>query len=218
MEKPLQKDQFKRKVRQEFIIGGIVLFFVVATAYLKGCFSKKEETATNQTIINNNSDSASSSTINNKNVEVKGEQIIAGRDANINKREVKGDQINTGRNAYIDKRKVEVKGDAFFDSSKQVNYYQGLKQRHLDLALMKKILDSIPSKTTKIEILAGGGKEGENLAKEISDFLEKRGYEKPVIGPWILTGNWDITEYHFDVANSTFEIEIHPQSNDQQIH
>ncbi|HEX7903379.1 MAG TPA: hypothetical protein VF487_05835 [Chitinophagaceae bacterium] len=200
MEKPLPKKQFKRKVRQEFIVGGLVLLFVAAGVYVKGCFSKDSSTQTHQNTINTNSDSASSNTTNNKDVEIKGDQINAGRDANV------------------DKRKVEVKGDAFFDSSKQINNYQGLRQRHIDLSLMKKILDSIPSKTIKIEIAAGGGKEGENLGKEISDYLEKRGYKKAKIISWSMTGNWDITEYHFDVADSTFRIDIHPQSNDQQIH
>ena len=93
-----------------------------------------------------------------------------------------------------------------------------MKQRHIDFSLMKRILDSIPSKRIKIEIEAGGGKEGENLATEISDYLVKHGYRKPAIIPWSLTGNWDITEYHFDLADSTFRIDIHPQRNDQQIH
>jgi hypothetical protein len=200
MEKPLTDKQFKKKTQQEFIIGGIVLLFIGAGAYFKGCFSNSGGTVSNQTTTTKNSDSASSATINNKDVKIGEDQITAGRDA------------------IVDKRKIEVKGDAFFDSAKKVSYYQGLKQRHIDLSLMKKILDSIPSKETKIQISAGGGKEGENLAKEISDYLVKRGYPKPEISAWSLTGNWDIIEYLFSPTDGIFKIDIHPQSNDQQIH
>lgn len=201
MEKPLTDKQFSKKVKQRLIYGLVVVGVVALGLLIRSFFSSDNpEPVSNQNTTNKNSDSASSTTVNNKDVKIGEDQITAGRDA------------------IVDKRKIEVKGDAFFDSAKKVTYYEGLKQRHIDLSLMKKILDSIPSKETKIEISAGGGKEGENLAKEISEYLIKRGYSKPEITPWSLTGNWDITEYRFSPSDGIFKIDIHPQSNDQQIH
>lgn len=201
MEKPLPQKQFKRKIRQDVIAGILVLILGFAGAYLKGCFNKKENPVTLQNITVQTLDSSPQNTTNNNGT------VTVNRDQN-----------NAGRNIKNDNKKIDVHGNAFFDSSKQVNYYQGLKQRHIDSPLMKKILDSIPSKKIRIEILAGGGKEGENLGKEITQYLVKKGFSKATISSWSLTGNWDIIEYHFDVADSTFRIDIHPQSNDQQIH
>lgn len=198
MEKPLPKKQFNRKVRQAIIFGTLTIILGTIGAYLKGCFDKSKP-QTIQEITNNNSDSGSSSTVLNKDVTVKGDQISAGKDANI------------------DKRKIEVKGDAFFDKSKQENHYEGIKQRHIDFSLMENILDSIPNKNVNIEIEAGGQKEGNVLANEIADFLVKKGYKKATIIAWDLTGDWDKIQYRFDVADSTFRIEIHPQGNVKEL-
>jgi hypothetical protein len=201
MEKPLTDKQFNKKVRQRIIYGVVGVTLIALTLFVRWLFtSDKPSDTSNQNTTIKNSDSSTSATVNNKDVKIGEDQITAGRDA------------------IVDKRKIDVKGDAFFDSSKQIINYQGLKQRHIDLTLMKKILDSIPSKETNIEILAGGGKEGENLAKEIADYLEKKGYKKANIMSWSLTGNWDITEYHYDKADNTFRIDIHPQANDKQVH
>lgn len=201
MEKPLTDKQFNKKVKQRIIYGIVVVVLIGLTLFVRSFFTSDKPTdISNQNTTIKNSDSSTSATLNNKDVKVGEDQITAGRDA------------------IVDKRKIDVKGNAFFDSAQQIINYQGLKQRHIDITLMKKILDSIPYKETKIEIAAGGGKEGENLAKEISDYLEKKGHRKAVIIPWSMTGNWDITEYHYDKSDDTFRIDIHPQANDKQVH
>jgi len=109
-------------------------------------------------------------------------------------------------------RETVIKGDAFFDSAKQINQYQGIRQRHLDSDLMATIIDSIPEKKTRIEIFCGGEVEGMNLGKEMRDYLVARGFSKPSLEYWYLTGNFDLIEYSFD-RDSVFRISIHPQSN-----
>ena len=71
MDKPLPEKQFKRKVRQDIIVGTIVIVLGVVGAYLKGCFSSSGGgQETKQTVTNKNSDSSSSATVNNKDVKV----------------------------------------------------------------------------------------------------------------------------------------------------
>jgi hypothetical protein len=195
--------ELKAKAKAKIVLGIIGLFFLAATLYIKGCFSKNESSVTQQPLnIQKNDSSSLNTTINNA-------------PTNIG-----GDQNNAGRDVKTDNRKIDVHGPAFFDSSKQINTYNytaGLKQRHIDLRLMRKIIDSIPSKHAKIEILCGGDGEGENLGKEISNYLVKRGYSKPTLIPWHLTGDYDKVEYSFG-QDKIFRISIHPQRNDKQIY
>lgn len=54
--------------------------------------------------------------------------------------------------------------------------------------------------------------EGENLGREMSKFLIKKGYNAPVLMPAAMTGNYEIIEYYM-AADGAFKIIIHPRAN-----
>jgi hypothetical protein len=195
--------ELKAKAKSRIVLGIIGLGLLAGGLYIKGCFSKGQPSTTQQPVTTQKLNYSSANTTNNN------------APTNIGR-----DQISAGRDVKTDNRKIDVHGPAFFDSSKQINQYNytnSIKQRHIDLKAMQKIIDSIPSKDTKIEILCGGDGEGETLGKEISSYLTKRGYSKPSLSPWYLTGGYDKIEYELQ-SNEIFLISIHPQRNDKQIY
>ncbi len=123
------------KAKAKIVLGIISLFFLAGTLYIKSCFSQDASLTPIQSVPTQKIDTFSKGPITN-NIQTK-----VGRDQN-----------NAGRDIKTDNRKVDVHGPAFFDSSKQINNYNYtnvLKQRHIDLKIMRRIIEVFHLKTQK---------------------------------------------------------------------
>lgn len=181
----MKKKEIVSTLIKGLIGGGIALL----VAYFKGCMDGCPSTSTTQqTAANKVSDSASGNVVQNKDVDIHGNQENAGRDI-----------------VKPDNRQYKT----------EVNEYNGLKQRKINVDLMKLMIDNIPSTKTGIEINCGGEAEGEILCNEMKEYFQKRGYDKVQIIQNIGgMGGYDSTTFKLD-KDGVFRIDVYPQKNVQ---
>lgn len=114
-----------------------------------------------------------------------------------------------------DNRQINVNGNAFFDSSKQVNNYNGIvEQRVLTPSGLDDIISHISSKKKKIEIYISPDYESNVYGTSIVDALKSKGYNITWVG--VAFPNQFDKIYYKDNGNmgdSTLEMHILPRRN-----
>ena len=119
-----------------------------------------------------------SNTTNNTSSNIKRDQNNAGRDVKVtNKTSI------DKRKVKVDNRKINVGGDAFFDSSKQINILNKPEARHLTQADIQRLIKEIPSKTIALVIsIYNNDMESKRFADEVDEYLTKAGYNVELRG------------------------------------
>jgi hypothetical protein len=111
------------------------------------------------------------------NTNIKRDQINAGRDIKVtNKTSVDKRQVKS------DNRKINVEGDAFFDSAKQVNVYNRPPQRTVTKEDISRITELASSKEQRIKVYSNGSIEGNRFRDEIFNQLRSNGYFALTLG------------------------------------
>jgi hypothetical protein len=126
----------------------------------------------------------------------------------LKKDSVSKNQTNSsGPNAHIingNGNQVGINGDQ----------YNGIKQRHLNEAVLSYLLVSLPDKHAEIQFLFAGGKEGLNYANEIYNALMQRGYSNIKPSNWMDPTGFDKVEVKKE--NGSLQLLIYPASNVQE--
>jgi len=113
---------------------------------------------------------------------------------------------SSGNNAHV----INGNGNSVVVNGDIVN---GIKQRHLNDAILSYILLSLPNKNENIDFLFAGGKEGLVYANEIYSALMSRGYKSLHPSNWIDPTGFDKVEVKKD--NGRTELLVYPASNVQ---
>ena len=113
---------------------------------------------------------------------------------------------SSGTNAHV----INGNGNSVVVNGDVVN---GIKQRHLNDAVLSYILINLPDKNENIDFLFAGGKEGLIYANEIYSALMTRGYKSLHPSNWMDPNGFDKVEVK--KTNGSTQLLVFPASNVQ---